>query len=1141
MSVQSGCQSINQVFVQLSNLLLEKLNSCYVLREGSISTDTSKMAQNGEDITLSATVLDENDNPIPDSKVKFYSYDKVYDKNIIISGDDITQKNNDMQLTATITDTNHNPLKDEIAYFYVDNGIVDYLNEDFTNLIEAVGDIQAIEVENENNIKPAHMPEIDDTNISTFYITLYKRIRYYMKLIGYYLILKGVPIEEVHRATSLKELIELIDLIDVIIPSFLSLSQVDETQYYGTNIIVDYILKDVNGFDIEEGDITITDSNGIVYDSIEAGKPIMITPLSITEKINGEYQYETFTVMYHGTDNYRPSKIQTFSVKILPAKINLDINMTNISTNSRYYNSSYNGCETDEWLIEIYTSDYQNQPLPYIPLNLSFINHSAISDRNITLSENNITQIDESVGVVATVTDNNDDPIGGAVVSLYTGELELETNENGVFSFNQVLSQAGNYSINCATEYEDTDKMSNSSVEYNVTIKYNILRQTTNRYVDYVGKNNYTYEVQIIDEDTGLITNKHDGEKVKLYLDDELISNAINIVNGKASYTFISMDRRVIIGYEDELDENNQPIPIYDYKDDKIITWTFTTNNFTTELNTYLKILSNFIIPNERTFFLNDTPDIYYLPNGVKSAGNTVTGTITYEKTIYSTKTRYETIETPIYQTHIVINDLGVQTIFDEETEEETIVLDEHGNPVHIYEEEEIIDLDGNGNPIIIGYTTEQIEINDNIPEIKEYTQNISLTTNSGGKLDISNYKDASEYILILNAGNSLDETCTYEYELKQPFDIELIDYNKKEFAQYQITIYDTDDNYNINITNQNNTISNTLYSVTTSVEDEYTVLILTVPISNATMGTNTLSVTINGYTQTSNFKFVNQVFTLLTASVPLGENTIQIRCNDSDITTMNINSEYIDVMNIAYNNNIFTIDGVFKQAGIITFDAIDESSITEELSINVTKVDLSNDIDIAIAIKEAQNQKTKDNKVAYIDKDNVVVLFNINKTIYSDLTVYYIINQGNNQISAQSFTYYNNYTEHIDNITETILTLENLNVGEYEMEFAFAGDTNYLVFDKKVTFEILSDNIVDNVVISDISISNGDLIATEINRETVNNTSLVNVISIVDGDLIIESNNSANPINIDEALNAIGINSNRDIIYTQVKDEVDE
>lgn len=1141
MSVQSGCQSINQVFVQLSNLLLEKLNSCYVLREGSISADTSKMVQNGEDITLSATVLDENDNPIPDSKVKFYSYDKVYDKNIIISGDDITQKNNDMQLTATITDTNHNPLKDEIAYFYVDNGIVDYLNEDFTNLIEAVGDIQAIEVENENNIKPAHMPEIDDTNISTFYITLYKRIRYYMKLIGYYLILKGVPIEEVHRATSLKELIELIDLIDVIIPSFLSLSQVDETQYYGTNIIVDYILKDVNGFDIEEGDITITDSNGIVYDSIEAGKPIMITPLSITEKINGEYQYETFTVMYHGTDNYRPSKIQTFSVKILPAKINLDINMTNISTNSRYYNSSYNGCETDEWLIEIYTSDYQNQPLPYIPLNLSFINHSAISDRNITLSENNITQIDESVGVVATVTDNNDDPIGGAVVSLYTGELELETDENGVFSFNQVLSQAGNYSINCATEYEDTDKMSNSSVEYNVTIKYNILRQTTNRYVDYVGKNNYTYEVQIIDEDTGLITNKHDGEKVKLYLDDELISNAVNIVNGRASYTFISMDRRVIIGYEDELDENDQPIPIYDYKDDKIITWTFTTNNFTTELNTYLKILSNFIMPDERTFFLNDTPDIYYLPNGVKSAGNTVTGTITYEKTTYSAETRYEIIETPIYQTHIVINDLGVQTIFDEETEEETIILDEYGNPVHIYEEEEIIDLDGNGNPIIIGYTTEQIEINDNIPEIEEYTQNISLTTNNDGKLDISNYKDVSEYILILNAGNSLDETCTYEYELKQPFDIELIDYNKKEFAQYQITIYDTDDNYDINITNQNNTISNTLYSITTSLEDEYTVLILTVPISNATMGTNTLSVTINGYTQTSNFKFVNQVFTLLTASVPLGENTIQIRCNDSDITTMNIDSEYIDVMNIAYNNNIFTIDGVFKQAGTITFDAIDESSITEELSINVTKVDLSNDIDIAIAIKEAQNQKTKDNKVAYIDKDNVVVLFNINKTIYSDLTIYYIINQGNNQISAQSFTYYNNYTEHVDNVTETILTLQNLSVGEYEMEFAFAGDTNYLVFDKKVTFEILSDNIVDNVVISDISISNGDLIATEINRETVNNTSLVNVISIVDGDLIIESNNSANPTNIDEALNAIGINSNRDIIYTQVKDEVDE
>lgn len=1139
-----GCQSINQVFAQLSNLLIEKLNACYVLKERSISMYAPEATQNGEDITLSATVVDENDNPVPNSKVKFYSYDKIYNKNITISGDNTTQKDSDIQLTATITDTDNNPLKDEIAYFYVDNGLVNYLNEDFTHLINAVGDIQAIEVDNSNNIKPAHMPEIDNTNISSFYITLYKRIRYYMKLIGYYLILKGVPVEEVYRATSLKELIELIDLIDVIVPSFLSLAHVDETQYYGTSIIVDYILKDVNGFDIEEGDITVTDSNGIVYDSIEAGKPIMITPLSITEKINGEYEYETFTVMYHGTDNYRPSKVQTFSVKILPAKIHLTVNMTNISTNSRYYNSSHTGCETDEWLIEIYTYDYQNQPLPYIPLDLSFINNSVTSDRNIILSENNITQADESVGIVATITDNSNDPINGAVVALYTGELEPETDENGVFSFNQILSQAGNYSINCATDYEDIDKMSNSSVEYNVTIKYNILRQSTNRYTDYVGKDNYTYEIEIIDEDTGLKTNRYDGEKVKLYLDDELVNNGIiTINNGKASYTFTSMDRRIIIGYEDELDENNQPIPIYDYSDDKTMKWSFTHNNFTAEINTYLKILSNFIVPDEHTFFLNDTPNIYYLPNGTKSSNNTVTGTITYEKTTYSNNTRYEIVETPIYKTHVVINDLGVQTIFDEETEEETVVLDEHGNPVHIYEEEEIIDLDSNGNPIILGYTTEEVEINETIPETQEYTENISLTTDNNGKLDISNYKDISLYTLRLNAGNSLDESCVYEYELKQPFDIELVDYNKKEFAQYQITVYDTDDDYNINITNQNNTINNTLYSLTTPSDndDEYTVLTLMVPISNATIGTNILSFSINGYTQTSTFKFVNQVFTLLTTSVPLGEGRIQIRCHDDEITTMNIDSEYIDVMNITYNNSIFTVDGIFKQAGTIVFDAIDESSTTEELSINVTKVNLSDDIDIAIAIKEAQNQKTKDNKIAYIDRDNAVVLFSINKTIYSDLTIYYIINQGNNQISAQSFTYYNNYTEHTDNVTETILTLQNLTVGEYEMEFAFAGDNNYLVFDKKVTFEILDDSAVDNIVITDIRISEGDLIVTEINRETVNNTSLVNVISIVDGDLIIENNNAANPLDIDEALNAIGINSNRDIIYTQVKDEVEE
>ena len=37
--------------------------------------------------------------------------------------------------------------------------------DSFTELIEAVGDIRAVEVSNRNNIRPTNMPEIDDTNL----------------------------------------------------------------------------------------------------------------------------------------------------------------------------------------------------------------------------------------------------------------------------------------------------------------------------------------------------------------------------------------------------------------------------------------------------------------------------------------------------------------------------------------------------------------------------------------------------------------------------------------------------------------------------------------------------------------------------------------------------------------------------------------------------------------------------------------------------------------------------------------------------------------------------------------------------------------------------------------------------------------
>ena len=107
-------------------------------------------------------------------------------------------------------------MKNELRILLVEKLNICYVEksteDSFTELIEAVGDIQANEVLNDNNVKPQNMPILDTTNISKFNISLYKRIRYYMKLLGYFLVLKGIPRQTVNSQTDLKGLIEFTTL-----------------------------------------------------------------------------------------------------------------------------------------------------------------------------------------------------------------------------------------------------------------------------------------------------------------------------------------------------------------------------------------------------------------------------------------------------------------------------------------------------------------------------------------------------------------------------------------------------------------------------------------------------------------------------------------------------------------------------------------------------------------------------------------------------------------------------------------------------------------------------------------------------------------------------------------------------------------
>ena len=908
-------------------------------------TSNKNIIQKSEDATLTATVTDDNNNPVANAEVNFY-------KKVNLSGycQSITKKFN--QLSNLLVAKLHN--------CYVEKTT----NESFTELIEAVGEINAIETENRKNIKPTNIPIIDNSNISIFYITLKDRVIYYMQLLAYFLVLKGVPRETVNAQTDLKGLIELIDMIDVIKPTVLTVSAIDTIQYYGNNIVIPYTLKDIDGVNITQGDITVQDNNGTTYTSVEAGKPLLITPLYISDKIENEYQYITFTITYHGTEKYTASNTETIQLKILPAKIKLIVDIINTNIKSRYYNSNNTGYETDEWNITISTFNHQNQPLPDIPINFTATN-----------------------------------------ADFDTDVLDLQTDENGVCSFTKIFNQAGNYLINCATDYEDTDKMGNADIDYEINIKYNIIKQSVNRYIDYTGKNQYTYNISFIDEDTGLPTSSYDGNRIQIFLNDEQVG-ATTVTNKQASYTFTELS----VG-------------------EKIVKWILTNQNFTTESITYLNILSNFILPEQESYFLNATPVIQYRPNGNVGANINLSGTISYVQD-----------DTQIsYQTEIVQVLIGYETEYNDETGEEEYILDNNGEKIPIYEEQEVEVLDNNGNPIPLDNTNNY------------YDRPITITTDTYGNISLSDILDMGNYELHLTSANNITETIVFNYELKQPFDIELIDYNKTTQAQYQITFFDTEDNYNITITNQNNIINSSLYNLIESPNQTYNTYILTIPISNDTIGTNNITITQNRYTYTTSCKLISQSFTLLTSTVTLGEDTIQIQCNDDEINSIELSSEYINMMDYKFENNIFTITAEFIKTGIIQFDAIGDDLTSETFNITVNKVNLSEYIKVDIGVINPEDERTIGNNISIVDIDKAQAFFSISDVLYSDLSIKYAITQGNNELSVQTFTYYQD-TENND----FTLTVPNLTPGQYQLEFIFTGDNSYYAFDKIINFEIL-------------------------------------------------------------------------------------
>ena len=149
----------------------------------------------------------------------------------------------------------------------------------FTDLINNIDRIPAIERYYPSNIKPTDDTIITNdntlankiltyneimqqealrtvTSCQAYNLLLAQKINFYMRLMGYYLALKGVPIVLINNARTLDERIDLIDQIDKVILTIFVVSY-PPTVYQGSNFVVDYVLKGIDNSDITDGKITV--------------------------------------------------------------------------------------------------------------------------------------------------------------------------------------------------------------------------------------------------------------------------------------------------------------------------------------------------------------------------------------------------------------------------------------------------------------------------------------------------------------------------------------------------------------------------------------------------------------------------------------------------------------------------------------------------------------------------------------------------------------------------------------------------------------------------------------------------------------------------------------------------------------------
>lgn len=382
---------------------------------------------------------------------------------------------------------NYDLIEEKIIYLYkklskklIQHGITDVSNKSFTELIEQLDNIYAVNHYYRENIKPTDEPTLPApqyVSYGDYNIRLAQKINYYMRLLGYYLALKGVNLTDINNARTLIERIDLIDSMDLVSVALLTVLTEDEYSY-GELIEAPYILQDIDGNPITTGNITIKYENNIeVPYTIENGK-LLFYPHAL-----GRHSYY---FRYDGGDKYIASQMIR-TINVTPARIRLNTGLIN-TTNGRYYNSTDTGYNTDQWHITIQSKNMYGRIMPDVPIKI-LCNNTVILDN-------------------------------------------ISTDENGNYDTYITIPSYGDNVIKIQTDYGEND----NSYTHNVKIYHDLFCQQTQKIIKYGEQINYNFSTTLCNESNGNSPyTGYDNKIAYLYFDDVFIGNTV-ISNGVINY-----------------------------------------------------------------------------------------------------------------------------------------------------------------------------------------------------------------------------------------------------------------------------------------------------------------------------------------------------------------------------------------------------------------------------------------------------------------------------------------------------------------------------------------------------------------------------------------------------------------------------